>query len=441
MINKTEFKETELGMIPKNWKIEKIDNLCNVLSSKRIFYNEYVNSGVPFYRSKEIIEKSNGNNISTELYITDEKFNEIKTKFGVPNEGDLLLTSVGTLGVPYVVKITDKFYFKDGNLTWFKDFNNLNSIFLYYWLISENGKNSLNQVAIGSTQKALTIRALKTLKLPIPPLQEQKAIAKILSDLDEKIEINRKINENLEELGQTLFKRWFIDFEFPNEQGEPYSSSGGEMIDSELGDIPKGWKVDKLGKYVNSINGYSYKGIELQPSNDALVTLKNFDRTGGFRYDGFKEIKGSNYKDVQKVFAGDLVVAHTDLTTNAEVLGNPAIVPKSKYENMVISMDLVKVIPKDNIFTIPFLYFLMRNPLFKGHCLGYSNGTTVLHLKKTAIPEFKLVVPSIDVITKYSQLTKNIINQIIDLTEEIQSLQQIRDSLLPKLMSGQIRVK
>ncbi|MCB9371027.1 hypothetical protein H6501_05485 [Candidatus Woesearchaeota archaeon] len=112
----------------------------------------------------------------------------------------------------------------------------------------------------------------------------------------------------------------------------------------------------------------------------------------------------------------------------------------SKYENMVISMDLVKVVPKDDIFTIPFLYFLMRNPLFKGHCLGYSNGTTVSHLKKTAIPEFKLVVPSVDVITKYSQLTKNIINQIIDLTEEIQSLQQIRDSLLHKLMSGQIRV-
>ncbi|MHA1146599.1 MAG: hypothetical protein ACTSRW_17820 [Candidatus Helarchaeota archaeon] len=103
--------------IPEGWKKVKLGEGVDIGSSKRIFYKEYVNKGIPFYRSKEIIEKYIGKNISTGLFITEEKFNEIKEKFGAPKKGDLLLTSVGTLGIPYVVNQYDKFYFKDGNLT------------------------------------------------------------------------------------------------------------------------------------------------------------------------------------------------------------------------------------------------------------------------------------------------------------------------------------
>ncbi len=97
------------------WKEYKLGNLVEIGSSKRIFYKEYVEDGVPFYRSKEIIEKHNSNNISTDLFITEERFEQIKNKFGAPSNGDLLLTSVGTLGIPYLVSSEDRFYFKDGN--------------------------------------------------------------------------------------------------------------------------------------------------------------------------------------------------------------------------------------------------------------------------------------------------------------------------------------
>ncbi len=163
-----EMVESELGMIPKGWEVKTIGDLCEVESSKRIFMKEYVDTGIPFFRSKEIIERSKGNSISTELFITEERFNEIKDKFGVPSKNDILLTSVGTLGVPYLVD-DEEFYFKDGNLTWFKNFKE--EVFRYYiyqWLLSSEGKKSIDEVTIGSTQKVLTINSLKSMKVVIP---------------------------------------------------------------------------------------------------------------------------------------------------------------------------------------------------------------------------------------------------------------------------------
>ena len=242
----------------KEWKEYKIGDLCKITSSRRIFAIEYKDFGVPFYRGKEIIEKQKGNKISTELFISQERYDEIKAKHGVPQKGDMLLTSVGTLGIPYVVQ-DEVFYFKDGNLTWFSDFNNLDSRFLYYWFLSPIGKDNIDSKAIGSTQKALTIDTLSRFEISLPPLEEQKKIANILGTIDDKIEINRRINDNLEQQAQALFKSWFVDFEIPNEEGEPYKSSGGKMVESGLGLIPEGWRTGSIYKYVKVIYGAPYK--------------------------------------------------------------------------------------------------------------------------------------------------------------------------------------
>ncbi|MBN2589581.1 MAG: restriction endonuclease subunit S [Sedimentisphaerales bacterium] len=122
------------------WKKTTLGKVAEITSSKRIFAEEYLTEGVPFYRGKEIIEKHNGNDVSTELFISHKKYNEIRDKFSVPQAGEILLTSVGTLGIPYIVKDDEKFYFKDGNLTWFKNFDGIENSYLYYWLISDLGK-------------------------------------------------------------------------------------------------------------------------------------------------------------------------------------------------------------------------------------------------------------------------------------------------------------
>ena len=180
----------------EQWEKYKIGDLCSISSSKRIFAKEYQSSGIPFYRGKEIIEKQKGENVSTELYISESKFDEIKNRFGVPQEGDMLLTSVGTLGVPYIVG-KETFYFKDGNLTWFSNFRGINSRFLYYWFLSPTAQYTIDAKSIGSTQKALTIDALSKFKIEIPDMETQNEIVTVLSSLDNKIELNRRINDNL----------------------------------------------------------------------------------------------------------------------------------------------------------------------------------------------------------------------------------------------------
>jgi type I restriction enzyme S subunit len=111
-------------MLPEEWKKYKLGDIADITSSKRIFLSDYVEEGIPFYRSKEIIEKANGGEISFELFISEEKYFEIKQKFGVPVNGDLLIAAVGErAGIPYCVANDGDFYFKDGNLIWFKNFN------------------------------------------------------------------------------------------------------------------------------------------------------------------------------------------------------------------------------------------------------------------------------------------------------------------------------
>ncbi|MGU8953869.1 restriction endonuclease subunit S [Clostridium perfringens] len=201
-----EMVESELGMIPKDWEIKNIEDFCEVCSSKRIFMKDYVKSGIPFYRSKEIIELSNGNNITTELYISNKKFNEINSKFGVPKKGDILLTSVGTLGISYLVN-SDNFYFKDGNLTWFKSFIGNSNIYIYSFLSSFEGKKAFDKITIGSTQKALTISALKKIKLVKPTDKIIDKYTLVCQSLVDKIEFVVSENRNLEKLRDTLLPK------------------------------------------------------------------------------------------------------------------------------------------------------------------------------------------------------------------------------------------
>ena len=199
--------ESELGMIPKGWEVKTIGDLCEVGSSKRIFMKEYVEEGIPFFRGKEVIQKSKGENISTELFITKERYKEIKDKFGVPSKNDILLTSVGTLGIPYLVD-DEEFYFKDGNLTWFKNFNE--EIFRYYvyqWLLSSEGKKSIDEVTIGSTQKALTINALKSMKLVIPSKNTLNKYQGFISSNIENIRENNVQKFNLIDLRDSLLPK------------------------------------------------------------------------------------------------------------------------------------------------------------------------------------------------------------------------------------------
>ena len=194
----------------KGWDVKKLDNVCNITSSKRIFADEYTNTGIPFYRSKEVIERSKGLPISVELFISEERYNEIKEKFGVPKIGDILITAVGTIGKIWAIDTDNKFYFKDGNLVWLKDIDNqlANSCFfrrLLEYLIEEYKKTNAN----GAAYNALTIAKLKLMSCPLPPLPLQRLFAQRIEQIErEKSEVQKSI-QDLETLLASRMQYWF----------------------------------------------------------------------------------------------------------------------------------------------------------------------------------------------------------------------------------------
>jgi type I restriction enzyme, S subunit len=203
----TLFKQWFVEEAKEDWEEKSLGQLFTITSSKRIFYSEYVSSGVPFYRSKEIIELRSTGSTASELYISNERFDEINSRFGSPKEGDILMTSVGTLGVAYRVKASDKFYFKDGNLTWFKDFKELPSSIIYLWLISKIGQEELASITIGSTQQALTIEGLKSISFKIPPKESISEYEKEFDGIISKIELNQTQIRTLSTLRDTLLPK------------------------------------------------------------------------------------------------------------------------------------------------------------------------------------------------------------------------------------------
>ena len=177
--------------INPEWDIVPLDKLADVTSSRRIFQNEYVETGIPFYRTKEIVELNQGKEISLELFISNERYTELKNKNDIPQKGDLLISAVGTLGVIWVIPDDREFYFKDGNLIWVKDLKNINSNYLRYVLeIAFNSR--MAELSNGAAYNALTIIKLKQLQIPLPSLAEQESII-------EKIEIEQRlVNSNKE---------------------------------------------------------------------------------------------------------------------------------------------------------------------------------------------------------------------------------------------------
>ena len=247
------------------FKTYTLDQLCIVGSSKRVHLSDYVQQGIPFYRSKEVIELSSGKNISEQLFISSEKYSKIKSKFPVPQENDVLITAVGTIGEILVVK-DPNFYFKDGNLIWLRNINFeiIDIDYLYYFLKSDLFQKTIKYNNIGAVQKALTIDFLKTVKITLPSLDNQIKLISVLKLIDKKLKINNQINQELEAMAKTLYDYWFVQFDFPDKNGKPYKSSGGKMVyHPELKrEIPEGWGVEKLSYFLTIKNGKDHKHLQ-----------------------------------------------------------------------------------------------------------------------------------------------------------------------------------
>ena len=204
----SEFQDSPVGRIPKCWQPETLGNILDVASSKRIKREEYVDEGVPFYRSKEIIQKSKHLSFTPEIFICRERFDKISEKFGAPQKGDILISAVGTIGAIYCVQ-NEEFYFKDGNLLWLRgiDKSELSSEFLECYLRSHTCQEMLANLSAGSSQSALTIVKLNKLPLIIPTEDEQKMIVSIVSSVSKKINLLKAQKHENQQLKKGLMQK------------------------------------------------------------------------------------------------------------------------------------------------------------------------------------------------------------------------------------------
>ena len=388
-----------------SWEEVSIGDYCQILSSKRIFASDYVNNGVPFYRSKEIIHKALNEFEGDEVFIKEERFKEIKDKFGAPEKGDVLISAVGNRsGICYWVKDEYDFYFKDGNLIWFRNFTeSLLSKHLVYLLNSDIGQAKINNIFIGAAQKALTIEAVKKIKILLPPLETQKRIASILSIYDDLTENNLKRIKLLEETAQNIYKEWFVNFRFPNYEHTEFDAGGG---------LPVGWSVDIIG--------------------NQLLTIK---RNGKLKTDDY-EVEGK----FPIIDQGNGFIA--GYTNNEEVVQDsylPIVVfgdhtRRVKFVNFpfVSGADGTQLMFPKNKNLLPAYFYLSINNI------DLSNYAYARHYK--FMKEQSILIPDEKTLDEFNKKTYPLLEQIIHLLNYNQKLKEARDILLPRLMNRTIEI-
>ena len=406
-----------------NLKKIMIGDHCIVTSSKRFHLSERVESGIPFYRSKEIIQKFKGEVVTECDYIPIDEYANIERQFGAPRVGDLLLTTRGTYGVPYVYKENDCFYFADGNITWFKDFDeSLNSKYLYYWFQSYEGYQKVDAIAKGTAQKAVPITTLKQLELYTPIIDLQNKIVNILSAYDSLIENIQKQIKLLEEAVQRLYKEWFIDLRFPGYENV-------EIVDG----VPEGWNINRADHYFKITIGKTPSRAEKQwfansGEGTPWISISDMGEAGAFAF-----------------------YSKEDLTAEAIVRHNMKVVPKgSVLVSFKLTVGRVAITGIDMCTNEAIAHFYIDNDLDRAYTYCYLKNFEYDSLGNTSsiskainskiIKSMSFIMPSRDILEQFSMIVQPILNQIELKQKMIFRLTEARDRLLPKLMSGEIEV-
>ncbi len=402
-----------------SYKKTTIGAHCSVTSSKRFHASERTKEGVPFYCSKEIIQKVKGEDVTECDYISEDAYKSVKEKYGAPQVGDLLITTRGTYGVPYIYKGYDKFYFADGNLTWLKDFDDeLDVEYLYYWINSYEGQKKIDAIAKGTAQKAVPIATLKQIEIEIPEISTQKKIVCILKAYDELIENNQKQIKLLEEAAQCLYKEWFVDLRFPGYEDV-------KIVDG----VPEGWITSSVDSFIKLQSGYAFKSNSFDNTGKyKIVTIKNV-QDGEFDGDKVNRLVEIPVKMPNhcKLNEGDTLLSLTgNVGRICTVIGN----------NYLLNQRVAKIVSNYPCYA----YYLFRSKKMFHDMNNLANGAAQQNLSPLRTGQMQILKPSGDILSMFEEKVRPLMNKKILLNKSIETAKQSRDRLLPKLMNGEIEV-
>ena len=390
--------------------------------------------GIPSIRTTNIkngrLDLENANKVSDKTY---RKW----TQRLEPRPGDLILAREAPVGEVGIVPPKTRVCLGQRTVLVRPKKEKVDSRYLFFFLLTPKMKHEMICRAEGSTVPHLNMSDIRNLEipLPLPSLPEQKAIAHVLSTLDDKIELNTRMNRTLEELGQAIFKRWFVDFEFPDEKGRPYKSSGGEMVESEeLGqEIPMGWKVGAILEIADLLSGgtpktkvdeywggkipwVSAKDVTNSQGTFILSTERTITEAG---------VSNSNAKMLPK---NTIVITARGTVGNYCILGRQMTINQTNY-GLKAKRD----------FSDLFVFFMVSNLVSR--MKSHSYGTVFDTITTRTFKDMKIIKPPESILYNFYKKIMNPMEQILANLNEIQTLTALRDAFLPRLMSGKLRVK
>lgn len=385
--------------------------------------SDYVDFGVPFIMANDL--KNGRIDYSSCSFITEEQAKTLKKGFAKP--GDVLLTHKATMGRTAIVDNSFPYIVLTPQVTYYRVMKGIFNKYLKYYFDSKEFQGILmNWSGSGSTRAYLGITAQRKLPIKLPTLPEQKAIANTLSCLDDKIELNNHINNVLEEIAQSIFKQWFVNFEFPDENGNPYKSSGGKMVESELGEIPEGWEISPLTSIANYQNGLAMQNF--RPSGEeSLPVIKIKELSQGFA-DNNSDRCGIDIKDSVKVYNGDILFSWSaTLLVKIWAGGNSGL-----------NQHLFKV--TSDKYPKWFYYYWTKKHIVNFTNIAKDKATTMGHINRKHLEQAFVLIPKENQMKIFNEIMIPIVDDLQNIGLENGSLSHIKDTLLPKLLSGEIEL-
>ena len=399
------------------WKEVRLGDVCEIKGGKRL--PKGVNlitqkNSHPYIRVRDL-----GKSKTIELNSSYEYVDEITQKQiqrYITQKGDILISIVGTIGLIAIVGGSLDGANLTENCVKLVKLDKIDSEYLYYYLKSPFGQQNISRGTVGAVQAKLPIKNIQEFSIICPELiSDQRRIASILSSLDRKIELNNKINADLEEMAQAIFKNWFVDF-------EPFKD--GKFVNSELGMIPEGWKIGSPYEYVKVVYGAPYKSAKFNDNGEGLPLIRIRD-----------------LKDCQPQFYTPEILPQTEYVNMGDIVAgmDAEFVPHIwKGKTGLLNQRVCKLIPQQTSISNLFVLYLMKPEL--EFVQSYKTGTTVSHLGKADIDKFVVVLPPLEVVEDCSKLLDSILQRIKNISVESRNLSLLRDTLLPRLMSGEIEV-
>ncbi len=407
------------------WKEYKLEDVSSLIDYRGKTPTK-TTSGVPLITAKIV---KNGVIEKPTEFISHEDYPKWMTR-GYPKVGDVVMTTEAPLGE--VAQLKDNQVALAQRIITLRGHEGiLNNGYLKYFLQSEDGQSRLKARETGTTVTGIKQSELKKVLIPLPDLQTQQSIAEILSSLDDKIELNNQINTNLEALAQAIFKQWFIDFEFPDENGNPYKSSGGKMVESEFGEIPCGWEVAGLLDFVSLTGGGTPKTAipEYWGGDIPWIAAKDVTPSDGtFIISTEKKITtlGLNNSSAKLLKPFSTVITARGTVGNYCLIPSPMAISQSNY-----------AFKSDENFD--FYAFLLTSSLIK-EMQQKSYGTVFDTITTQTLKSTKFVKPQCLNICAFEGIVSGIYHLILQNSKENCAIKSLRDQLLPKLLSGQISI-